>query len=1423
MNRTHEIAKRVSLGLYNSRRNLISVVLSVFIALCIATFAPTPAYAVIDCTDGDGDGYGVGVDCLGPDCNDGDGSIHPGAAESCNGIDDDCDSAIDETFVLGRESTLSSVMDCADGIDNDGDGDTDDDDAECFAGYCFWDNPPSCSPDLTIPSLPPAGTSCCITREFLLCKGDGSGTECPPPLVLDTPVAEVPYTLTCHDGEDNDCDQQADGDDADCVDTEKCNGLDDDFDGDIDEDFQYSGIDIGDPCTVGIGECERTGNVICSGDSSADCSAVAAAPGNENTPGEGNCVDGLDNDCDGLIDLAQVDCQEAEKCDGLDNDGDVAVDEDFVDLGDACSAGEGACEQAGVMACNDAKDGTECDAVALLASAEGPTGETCTDGIDNDCDGLTDVEEDPSCGSANLEAWCTIPYTHGRPGVDCTGKHEIHFGAFNAGFGATISAELLALDVDGTQLAAIPVVDGDFAHLVSRLDPEDWRWDSKTNKKRTNHSVFAPVPILQVTVKDGSNEARAYCSNIPYLKVIEPDNQVVSESEGNVTQVLTAIPLVDASSLFIKVDGVDILTEMGISDPSTCTPGSPCQDTININSQSVTVSELVVTSSPVDSFQDSNTMSMKLSDLGCGGHIIVVEGVKMANSFPDIPDEECNEDDLSDKGTSSVFAIEIDSPTEGEIVAIAPVNVTGRVCHGREIASLLINGKDINVSPNDFTPGDGTDSGDLYEVQINEFMDETNLVQDFSTGDISLGTFDPGSNRIIADATDDQGNRTFKTQTFALGSVALPELTSLVESFKTELENELKEAAVNAYRESISTESASELDNAFAVGLKKEAIQKVFDERCQNAGVEFKQNLEANIINQIVDERTIEVSFCSCDPPTTTKITGFSIDETTISCDLVFVENEIQVTVNLPTIDVSLGVEGYCRYAPVADICVSKTIISGFTNANLVGAKLDFKITEAQLLGDEGPGVPVFTPPVASEPPTAGISVSIHCLGAVCDFFLTPIAVIVNAIADSRLIPVIGFGVSIDVVVEAEVGSSQPDPIELGNIKMDEEKIEEFKTKMQGILSAVEITPNGLVAGLIGKFETTSVDPEVEVHPAAVTPTPLPVLPVTSAEDAFVVISRSAFNQLFSSMTLSGELKTNCQDSGKTIGDLLPVDCEGLTAANNLATAAIQGICHGLREADCEGLTWDADAALTATKQGACHGVLGDNCTTIPAANPIIERAICNATPTLNIVASDPLLFCVRADIPPQLFIEDNNATDPVETALRLNDLGVALIVDRNSNGLDGELSAVPKCFATGSPTVGDCNMYAVCLDMNFKLQMSLAPTDGSVCETDEPGFQTVVDEIQILNRQEGVVCGGATAAVEDGDLASSSAGDTTIVDLTDRVDLFTPPLCAEGLTLGSFVGFDVTNAKLIAIESDGDSSFQEYLGITGAINSLGP
>jgi len=60
--------------------------------------------------DADLDGYGI---CSG-DCDDGDASIHPGATETCNGLDDNCATGIDETFDQDQDGFTSCGGDCND-------------------------------------------------------------------------------------------------------------------------------------------------------------------------------------------------------------------------------------------------------------------------------------------------------------------------------------------------------------------------------------------------------------------------------------------------------------------------------------------------------------------------------------------------------------------------------------------------------------------------------------------------------------------------------------------------------------------------------------------------------------------------------------------------------------------------------------------------------------------------------------------------------------------------------------------------------------------------------------------------------------------------------------------------------------------------------------------------------------------------------------------------------------------------------------------------------------------------------------------------------------------------------------------------------------------------------------------------------------
>ncbi len=122
------------------------------------------------------------------------------------------------------------------------------------------------------------------------------------------------------------------------------------------------------------------------------------------------CDDTGDNDCDGLVDCADPDCDGDPACpsliefpdcfDGLDNDFDGLTDcEDRTDCDDASevtTCGVGVCASTGGKTC---VNGTLDEVVCVPGDPTEPGAElTCGDGLDNYCDGLTDGA-DPDCSS----------------------------------------------------------------------------------------------------------------------------------------------------------------------------------------------------------------------------------------------------------------------------------------------------------------------------------------------------------------------------------------------------------------------------------------------------------------------------------------------------------------------------------------------------------------------------------------------------------------------------------------------------------------------------------------------------------------------------------------------------------------------------------------------------------------------------------------------------------------------------------------------------------------------------------------------------------------------------------------------------------------------------------------------------------------
>ena len=355
------------------------------------------------------------------------------AEDECNGVDDDCDGETDEETCDDDNACTDDLCLGADGCGNlpnndtceDGDSCTFGD--KCVGGECV----PGVNPlfemcngldddcDGDTDEGFPLGETCsegqgaCLAEGTTECAAEGFGTECS--ALPGEPIVEL------------------------------CNGLDDDCDGIIDEDFV-----LGSPCTVGVGACESEGAVVCADDGSSLCDAE------ETLPEEEKC-DGLDNDCDGEVDDLDSDACDltnawgscpgtlfclaggasiclgayptSEACNSVDDDCDGSIDETY-DVGVPCKAGAGICQVDGLQACTEDGTGTKCAGEALP-----PEEESCN-GLDDDCDGevdepsaagcevyLADLDEDGFGKDGDSQCLCgaAFPYTAAEGG-DCSDK-----------------------------------------------------------------------------------------------------------------------------------------------------------------------------------------------------------------------------------------------------------------------------------------------------------------------------------------------------------------------------------------------------------------------------------------------------------------------------------------------------------------------------------------------------------------------------------------------------------------------------------------------------------------------------------------------------------------------------------------------------------------------------------------------------------------------------------------------------------------------------------------------------------------------------------------------------------------------------------------------------------------------------------------
>ncbi len=362
-----------------------------------------------------------------------------GGVEVCDLVDNDCDSSTDEGLDLENDvdncgtcgnvcRALHAMPTCSN--------------RTCGFGACddgFADIVPAIAGcEYTCPVFPTRAETCDNIDED--CDGrvdegslPGTGADCNPSGFGDEGACQN-GTTQCSFGV------------IQCVgwvgpSSETCNNIDDDCDMTVDDGFdklndpRYCGGCT--PCSLpnavpgcSMGSCTvaacLSGFVDHDGDPANGCEYQCTPTGPE-------VCDGIDNDCDRLVDAADPSlivptnfCRQAgtcagtaptcasdgcggpvtwqcpyggatedtcnalplqeQRCDGLDGDCDTRVDEAYPTLGDACNdGGVGACRAFGQLACNTAQDGITC----VTPTPPAPQPETCNN-IDDNCNGMVD-------------------------------------------------------------------------------------------------------------------------------------------------------------------------------------------------------------------------------------------------------------------------------------------------------------------------------------------------------------------------------------------------------------------------------------------------------------------------------------------------------------------------------------------------------------------------------------------------------------------------------------------------------------------------------------------------------------------------------------------------------------------------------------------------------------------------------------------------------------------------------------------------------------------------------------------------------------------------------------------------------------------------------------------------------------------------
>jgi hypothetical protein len=303
------------------------------------------------------------------DCDDGASAVNPAAVEYCDAIDNDCDGTVDEDDAADASTWYADN-------DADGYGDVGSSTEACLQPSGYVSDSTDC--DDHDDDVHPYATETC----------DGDDEDCDGTVDEDAADEATWYADSDGDGygdatstvescsvpsgyvaDDNDCD---DGDASiNPAASDDCDGVDNDCDGLLDEDASdadtwYIDVD-GDgygSTTYTVTACAQPSGYV---SDSSDCNDLDS----DIHPGGTEICDGVDQDCDGLVDEGATDL------------GTWYADSDGDGYGDASSTTAGCAAPSGYVA-----DDTDCDDTD---GGINPGATEVCNGVDDDCDGIADT------------------------------------------------------------------------------------------------------------------------------------------------------------------------------------------------------------------------------------------------------------------------------------------------------------------------------------------------------------------------------------------------------------------------------------------------------------------------------------------------------------------------------------------------------------------------------------------------------------------------------------------------------------------------------------------------------------------------------------------------------------------------------------------------------------------------------------------------------------------------------------------------------------------------------------------------------------------------------------------------------------------------------------------------------------------------